>query len=654
MLRFRSPASSLLCRLPNRARFAAALSGLATLWCLLDPLPVRPQSAGQAGRVVNQGIAVQWQVEPASGADALREGEEAIFRLTITDTATGSPVRGANPGAWLDVQRPGGDADCARKVASLSGTSMLKRPAVDLNNFFVLALNGDATINVVDPRFQFGGSKLLALVALKSPGADWVLTADQSRLFVSLPDANEVAVVETVSWKVITSLPVGPQPARLAIQPDGRALWVTYGGAAADSGVAVFNLADLKLAARIPTGRGPHPLAFSDDSRFAFVGNQANGQASEQATGSVTLIETSTLAKVKEIAAGRKPVSLTFSKTAQAAYVADETDGSVMVIDPLRRKVVARVQLDPGLQQIKFAPGDRYGLVVNAARNLLQVLDASTNRIVQTAAMKQEPDQISFSDKLAYIRHRRSEQVLMIPLDQLGGAELSPAEFPGGQRPFGQTARASLAATIIPAPGSGAMLVANPADQAIYYYQEGMAAPMGTFGNYKREPRAALVVDRTLRELAPGVYQTSAQLPAAGPHELIFFLNAPRIVHCAPVAIVPNPALAAQAKKQPPLVQPLITERSLRVGATTRLRFQLSDAVTKQPHSGLTDVRVLTFLAPGTQQQRHRATPAGAGIYEIDFTPPEAGVYYLYVEAPSQGLSFNHAHHLILEARTEQ
>ena len=28
------------------------------------------------------------------------------------------------------------------------------------------------------------------------------------------------------------------------------------------------------------------------------------------------------------------------------------------------------------------------------------------------------------------------------------------------------------------------MLVANPRDKAIYYYQEGMAAPMGQFSNY--------------------------------------------------------------------------------------------------------------------------------------------------------------------------
>lgn len=641
----------LRCR-PYSSRLASSLIGWAVFWALCHPLPAALQSRGEQGQVVHQGIAVRWEVQPAvAQSDVLQEGDEAVFRFTITDTATGMPVRGANPAVWVDVQRQGGITDCTRKVAALSGGSMLSRPAVDLNNYFVLALNQDATISVVDPRFQFGGSKLLALVALKSPGVDWALTADQSMLFVSVPDAGEVAVIETVSWKVLSYLPVGPNPARLGIQPDGRNLWVTYGSAASarESGVAVFNLRDLKLAARIQTGGGPHLLAFSDDSRFAFVSNAAAGKEA----GTVTLVETARLASVIELAVGRRPVSLTYSKSAQAAYLADEADGSVIAIDPLRQKITARLQLDPGLRQIKFAPGDRYAVVINSARNVAQVIDASANRLVQAVAVRQEPDQISFSDKLVYIRHRRSEQVLLLPLDQLGRADqpLSPADFPGGQNPLGKLSLDSLADTIIPAPGSGAMLVANPADKAIYYYQEGMAAPMGTFSNYKREPRAVLVVDRTLRELSPGTYQTSAKLPGAGRYELVFFLNAPRITHCSVVEVHANPRLAGEAKKQPPLVQPLVSEQTLRVGEKAALRFKLSDAVTRKPLNGLTDVRVLTFLAPGIWQQRQMATLAEDGTYGIDFVPPQSGMYYVFVEAPSLGLMFSNSQALILEAK---
>jgi hypothetical protein len=61
---------------------------------------------------------------------------------------------------------------------------------------------------------------------------------------------------------------------------------------------------------------------------------------------------------------------------------------------------------------------------------------------------------------------------------------------------------------MVPAPEGNSVLIANPADRVIYYYSEGMAAPMGSFQNYRREPRALMVVDRSLREVTSGVYTT--------------------------------------------------------------------------------------------------------------------------------------------------
>jgi len=86
------------------------------------------------------------------------------------------------------------------------------------------------------------------------------------------------------------------------------------------------------------------------------------------------------------------------------------------------------------------------------------------------------------------------------------------AEFPAGQHPLDQFSLASFADTIVRAPGEDAVLVANPADKAIYYYKEGMAAPMGYFPNYGKEPRAVAVIDRTLRQIETGVYETITRI----------------------------------------------------------------------------------------------------------------------------------------------
>jgi hypothetical protein len=85
------------------------------------------------------------------------------------------------------------------------------------------------------------------------------------------------------------------------------------------------------------------------------------------------------------------------------------------------------------------------------------------------------------------------------------------------------------------------MLVANVADKQIYYYTEGMAAPMGNFENYKREPRAVLVADRSMREVKTGTYETVTRLPRDGAYDVAFLLDSPRIMHCFEAKVAENP-----------------------------------------------------------------------------------------------------------------
>jgi hypothetical protein len=127
----------------------------------------------------------------------------------------------------------------------------------------------------------------------------------------------------------------------------------------------------------------------------------------------------------------------------------------------------------------------------------------------------------------------------MVPLDQLGrkGVPLTVVTFPGGQQPLGETWINSPAARVVEASGESAVLVANAPDKQVYY-KEGMAAPMGSFSNYGRQPMAAQVVDRSLRERAsPGVYQTVAKLPKPGLYDVFFFLDSPRFVNCFEFAV---------------------------------------------------------------------------------------------------------------------
>jgi hypothetical protein len=73
------------------------------------------------------------------------------------------------------------------------------------------------------------------------------------------------------------------------------------------------------------------------------------------------------------------------------------------------------------------------------------------------------------------------------------------------------------------------------------------------------------------------------------------------------------------------------------------------DAKTGTPKTNLQDVMVLAFLAPGIWQQREVAKPAADGVYEMNFVPPQAGVYYIFFQSPSLGLQYNQSTPLTLQ-----
>ncbi|MFY9820929.1 MAG: YncE family protein, partial [Thermoanaerobaculia bacterium] len=499
--------------------------------------PAAAAPATPGGKAVHEGIAVELQVDPLQPAPGrlLTEGDDAAIRFKISDQTTGNPVAGAYPSAWLDLLRPGESAgdQCAKRIGELLGSDLFNRPALDLNVYYVLALNQDATISVVDPLFGFGGTKLLAMVQLDSPGEDWVLSPDKTRLFVSLPDSGRVAVVDAASWKVISRIDLGGRPRRLAWQPDGAYLWVGLDA----GGIAAIRTADLAVAARIATGAGAHDLAVAGDNRFVFVTNRE--------ARTLSVVDVAKLAKVRDVPLSTAPTAVAYSSQAQAAYVASEEDGVITAVAAEREVPLAHIQSAPGIGSLRFAPGGRFAFVPNPRADRVFILDAAANRIVQTAAIDGGPDQIDFSDTLAYVRRRGSETLVMIPLGQIGeaGKDVPLADTPGGQSPFGKVSRPSPADSIVRAPGETAVLIANPGDRAIYYYREGMAAPMGSFANYDREPRAVLVVDRTLKERRPGTYETVAKAPLPGRYRVAFFLDAPRTLHCFELAVAAAPEL---------------------------------------------------------------------------------------------------------------
>jgi YVTN family beta-propeller protein len=577
-------------------------------------------------------VAVEFSFTPTEGGQVLVEGEQAEVRFKITDAGSGEPVRGLSPGVWIDVAGSlsggaGGLMECKEKVALYLQGLVGIRPVLDLNSYYLLVLNQDPSIAVIDPVVSMTGkTSLFATVLLPRPGADWVKARGEKRLFVSMPLIDQVAVVDTEAFRLTSTVPAGKTPTRLALSPSGRTLWVGNDARAVDqSGVTVLDAETLQPLATIPTGAGHHEIALSGDDRYAFVTNRG--------AGTVSVIEVASLKKVKDLPVGPTPISIGWSSLSQRIYVAEGKEGRIAVIDPIALEVSSRIQARPGLGPMRFSEDGRWGFLVNSMEHVVHVVDASQDRLVHAVKVAGKPYQLAVTRAFAYVRLIDSEKVQMINLLSLGKKEAPiVTTFSAGERAPQAAGELSMADAITPAATEAAVFVNSPAEGNTFFYMEGMNSPMGNFSSYGHRTRAVTVVDRSVKELEPGVYGGTVRMPAAARYDVAFLLDNPRVLHCFPAEAVENPALGTMAKAV--RVEFLGTPQSVPLGTAIDLRLRLTDGK-GQPRAGVRDVQVTYYKAPGYGRTQVTARDAGDGIYQARLTPSLAGAWYLQVTVPS-------------------
>lgn len=203
--------------------------------------------------------------------------------VSVIDIATHTVIRdlSAGSGAHGVALDPGCDRlyvtnaqEDTLSVFQVSDFSLLKEIAV--GNFpeyvtvgpegtWVLTTNlgGEGSITIVDER-------TLTPVKTDRLGTDphgWALSPDGARLAIAQLGSNRVYVLDAQTLEVITSVQTGSTSEWAAFRSP-KELWVTNIGA---DYVSVIDLLKGESIARVTVGASPHGIAFTRDSRWAFV-----------------------------------------------------------------------------------------------------------------------------------------------------------------------------------------------------------------------------------------------------------------------------------------------------------------------------------------------------------------------------------------------
>ena len=601
-------------------------------------------------RLVRHGVVVDFEARPLGGGQGkLVEGQLAEVSVRLTEEATGAPVSGITPGLWMDIGEviqaaPGGQQrTCKEKIALYLKGVVGMRPMIDLNSYYVVVMNREPSLAIIDPLVSMAGvTSTLGVIPLEAPGADWARSLDEKLLYVSMPDAGQVAVVDTDEFKVITNIDAGSSPTRAAMQPDGRYLWIGNSSADAQtSGVTVIDTESHAPIAFVATGPGHHEIAFSADSRYAFVSNRDGG--------AVSVIDVQSQQKLRDLETGPVPISLAYSLLAKALYVADGRAGNVTVIGGPEFEIAQRIAVEPGVGPLRFTPDGRWALAVNPIEDAVYVIDAASNELLHRIDVPGQPYQLAFSQAFAYVRSLGSERVTMINLSSLdGGGQPIVQGFDAGNVAPKLAGNLPLADSISFTTSEAAVFIVNPADNTTYFYMEGMNAPASNYKVFGSSARAVTVVDRSMREVEPGLFSSTVKIPAAGRYDVAFMLNTPEILHCFSAEATVNPLLAQNLGRV--AIEYLNDERRVPAGAAVPVHFKLTDPATGRPMVGLPDVSVLSFRAPGTDRNEVLAEELGDGIYRARLPLRRTGAYYVHVGVHSERVGYNELPYMTLLA----
>jgi YVTN family beta-propeller protein len=250
--------------------------------------------------------------------------------------------------------------------------------------------------------------RLLSTISVAAGPHGLVVTPDGSKVYVSSDGTSTVSVIDTASDQIVRTIEVGPTPHGLAISPDGRRLLV--------AGFGTYQLETIDTATDQVVGQisipQPHNSAISPDGRLAYIGSQKQGATS------LAIVDLASQTQVGQVPLDKAPRALNFSPDGQRLYFTLAGSDAVQVLDPISNQVVAQIPVGASPHHPLFTADGRLGLVVSQGAGELELLAPVSNGLDGSIQVGKLPHWIAMSgdDRTAYVTNEGSNDLSVVDL----------------------------------------------------------------------------------------------------------------------------------------------------------------------------------------------------------------------------------------------
>jgi YVTN family beta-propeller protein len=249
------------------------------------------------------------------------------------------------------------------------------------------------------------------------------VTPDGRKVYVACIAADRVYVIDTASNTVLRNIAVQDGPAEVLASPDGMRIYVPNSGEGGGVGqsVSVIDVATDTVITNIPAGVNCRAIAWVANSagRFVYVANQG--------AANVTVINHDTLTSPGNVPTGGGPRRLEVSPNNTRVYTSNFQSDSVTVIDAVQRRAIATVPVGDGPRGIAITPNGMELYCANLNTNFVSVINTLNNTVNGTitvgggcwsVVVNSRGDRayvVSSGDRNCYVIDTGSRQVIATP-----------------------------------------------------------------------------------------------------------------------------------------------------------------------------------------------------------------------------------------------
>src|ERR1700733_13180953 len=271
------------------------------------------------------------------------------------------------------------------------------------------------------------------------------------RIYVTNEVSGDMTVIDSATYNVIATVPLGKRPRGIHASPDRKTIYVALSGSpiagpgvdestlpppdkSAD-GIGVFDVAQKKVVRVIKGGSDPENFDISKDGTQLYISNEDDAAVSvvdiasgtvvksakvgeqpegvkatpdgklvyitSEETGTISVLAPAAGKTIKTFKVGHRPRSVAFLPDGSKAYINAENDGTVVLVDALKLKMTQTIPLGkPGAikpMAVLLSP-DAAKLYVSTGRGKkVFTIDAATNAVVGSVEVGPRPWGIALS-----------------------------------------------------------------------------------------------------------------------------------------------------------------------------------------------------------------------------------------------------------------